>query len=221
MEASQMKDAIQALLECPQNNMRVWCNGRTIAIRGDNCDERQNDTATTRFQETLSEILQVSEDNACDVLVDALTAMLQQETLLPQLLRLQQLDIIDGDGAVIIFERLVNVCESEDEARLLAETLPEQGKWPCLFTDSDTTGEKDFEEFFTANETLDMSKFNNLGIIKNEPVFNHDALEIFVQAIEEKKNAKAWAKKEIVSLFHKMIPDFGHKEIGKYLDGKM
>lgn len=122
MEASQMKDAIQALLECPQNNMRVWCNGRTIAIRGDNCDERQNDTATTRFQETLSEILQVSEDNACDVLVDALTAMLQQETLLPQLLRLQQLDIIDGDGAVIIFERLVNVCESEDEAIRVLDT---------------------------------------------------------------------------------------------------
>ena len=113
------------------------------------------------------------------------------------------------------------LCESEDEARLLAEKLPEQGKWPCLFTDSDTTGEKDFEEFFTANETLNMSKYNNLGIIKNEPVFNHEALEIFVQAIEEQKNAKTWAKKEIVSLFHKMIPDFGHKETGKYLDGKM
>ena len=61
------------------------------------------------------------------------------------------------------------LCESEDEARELAETLPALGKWPCLFTSSDTTGEKDFEEFFTDKETLDMARFENLGVIKNEP----------------------------------------------------
>ena len=46
------------------------------------------------------------------------------------------------------------LCKDEDEARELAETLPKEGKWPCLFTSSDTTGEKDFEEFFTENETV-------------------------------------------------------------------
>ncbi|MDF1877759.1 UDP-N-acetylglucosamine 4,6-dehydratase, partial [Sulfurimonas sp. SAG-AH-194-L11] len=60
------------------------------------------------------------------------------------------------------------LCKSEDEARALVHTLPKEGKWPCLFTVSDTTGEKDFEEFFTENETLDMDRFQNLGIIKNE-----------------------------------------------------
>lgn len=39
------------------------------------------------------------------------------------------------------------LCKDEDEARELAKTLPEEGKYPCLFTSSDTTGEKDFEEF--------------------------------------------------------------------------
>src|SRR5690606_2701565 len=38
------------------------------------------------------------------------------------------------------------LCKDEDEARALIETLPQEGKWPCLFTTSDTTGEKDFEE---------------------------------------------------------------------------
>lgn len=113
------------------------------------------------------------------------------------------------------------LCESEDEARLLAETLPAQGKWPCLFTNSDTTGEKDFEEFFTENETLDMSKFNNIGVIKNEPIFNNKALEDFVAYIDSRKFAKSWTKEQIVNLFFKMLPDFGHKETGKYLDGKM
>ncbi|CAN4273643.1 COG1086 Predicted nucleoside-diphosphate sugar epimerases [Methylophilaceae bacterium] len=113
------------------------------------------------------------------------------------------------------------LCESEDEARLLAETLPSQGKWPCLFTSSDTTGEKDFEEFFTENETLDMTKFNNIGVIKNEPLFNNEVLDDFVEFIDTRKLAKIWTKDQIVDLFYKMLPDFGHKETGKYLDGKM
>ena len=113
------------------------------------------------------------------------------------------------------------LCATEDEARELADTLPAQGKWPCLFTDSDTTGEKDFEEFFTENETLDMARFQNLGIIKNEPLFNSELLEEFTKFIEAKKIAKSWTKDEVITLFHKMIPDFWHKETGKYLDGKM
>jgi FlaA1/EpsC-like NDP-sugar epimerase len=112
-------------------------------------------------------------------------------------------------------------CSSEDEARLLAETLPAQGKWPCLFIDSDTTGEKDFEEFFTENETLDMVKFNNMGVIKNMPLFDNVLLDEFVQHIDAMKLAKSWTKKQIVTLFLRMIPDFGHQETGKYLDGKM
>ncbi|MDP2782316.1 UDP-N-acetylglucosamine 4,6-dehydratase [Devosia sp.] len=113
------------------------------------------------------------------------------------------------------------LCTSEDEARKLAETWPAEGKWPCLFTDSDTTGEKDFEEFFTENETLDMARFQNLGVIKNKPTFDNQALVNFTQFINERKNVQSWTKEEIVDLFHKMIPDFGHKETGKYLDGKM
>lgn len=37
-------------------------------------------------------------------------------------------------------------CQSEEEARELIKTLPNEKKWPCLFSKSDTTGEKDFEE---------------------------------------------------------------------------
>lgn len=113
------------------------------------------------------------------------------------------------------------LCESEDEARALVSTLPVQGKWPCLFSSSDTTGEKDFEEFFTDQETLDMERFVNLGVIKNEAVFDEVKLEKFQQSIENMLDKKAWTKEEIVELFHFMIPDFGHKETGKYLDSKM
>ena len=113
------------------------------------------------------------------------------------------------------------LCSSEEEARNLTKTLPDQKKWPCLFTDSDTTGEKDFEEFFTEKEILDMKRFENLGIIKNELIFNEELLNYFSKNISQMKLSMKWTKNEIVDLFHSMIPDFGHKETGKYLDAKM
>lgn len=113
------------------------------------------------------------------------------------------------------------LCKDEDEARALVKTLPAEGKWPCLFTSSDTTGEKDFEEFFTDNETLDMDRFENLGVIKNELMYDESKLNLFADKIEQMKLARKWTKDQIVELFFKMIPDFGHKETGKYLDGKM
>lgn len=113
------------------------------------------------------------------------------------------------------------LCKDEDEARVLVETLPQEGKWPCLFTSSDTTGEKDFEEFFTDTETLDMERFENLGVIKNELNIEEEKLNLFETKINALKTARKWNKDEIVDLFFKMIPDFGHKETGKYLDSKM
>lgn len=113
------------------------------------------------------------------------------------------------------------LCNDEDEARKLIGTLPQDGKWPCLFTTSDTTGEKDFEEFFTNKETLDMDRFENLGVIKNELNIEEDKLNLFETKINELKTARKWNKKQIVDLFFTMIPDFGHKETGKYLDSKM
>jgi FlaA1/EpsC-like NDP-sugar epimerase len=113
------------------------------------------------------------------------------------------------------------LCKDEDEARILVETLPQEGKWPCLFTSSDTTGEKDFEEFFTDNEILDMDRFENLGVIRNELKIEEDKLNLFETKINELRAARMWEKEDIVELFNEMIPDFGHKETGKYLDSKM
>lgn len=113
------------------------------------------------------------------------------------------------------------LCKDEDEARSLIHTLPQQKKWPCLFTKSDTTGEKDFEEFFTDKEVLNMERFDNLGIIKNDLFVEDEKLKHFEEKLAEMKSSLKWSKEEIVDLFFYMIPDFGHKETGKYLDSKM
>ena len=112
-------------------------------------------------------------------------------------------------------------CKSEDEARELVKTLPDTRKWPCYFSSSDTTGEKDFEEFFTESETVDTSSFQNIGVIKNELHFDNALFTHFENSIKEMKNNRSWNKEQLVDLFHDMIPDFNHKETGKYLDSKM
>lgn len=112
-------------------------------------------------------------------------------------------------------------CASEDEARDRAAELIAQRRWPCYFFASDTTGEKDFEEFFTEAETLDMQRFESIGIIENAPQFDAARLQHFLGTIEAARRRGHWDKPELVALFNEMIPDFQHKETGKYLDSRM
>jgi len=112
-------------------------------------------------------------------------------------------------------------CSTENEARDRADELISSNLWPCYFFKSDTSGEKDFEEFFTEKEILDMNRFNNLGVIKNEANFNRDMLDNFLEVIHDLRAQKFWQKEQIVDLFNEMIPDFDHKETGKYLDERM
>ena len=112
-------------------------------------------------------------------------------------------------------------CESEDEARDRAEELIANKQWPCYFFKSDTTGEKDFEEFFTDNEDLDMERFETVGVIKNQPDFDEAKLDDFMDGIEALREKGTWTKDDIVKLYFGLLPEFAHKETGKYLDQRM
>ena len=112
-------------------------------------------------------------------------------------------------------------CESEDEARDRAEELVAKKWWPCYFFKSDTTGEKDFEEFFTDKEELDMNRFDSVGIIRNKPDFDEAKLDEFMNGIDALRTKATWNKDEIVNLYFGLLPEFAHKETGKYLDQRM
>ena len=112
-------------------------------------------------------------------------------------------------------------CSTEQEARDRSDELIASKRWPCYLFKSDTSGEKDFEEFFTDKEILDMDRFQNLGVIKNEANFSPGMLDNFLEVIHDLRAQTVWEKAPIVDLFNEMIPDFDHKETGKYLDGRM
>ena len=112
-------------------------------------------------------------------------------------------------------------CQSEEEARDKAEELIAKKYWPCYFFTSDTTGEKDFEEFFTDKEDLDMNRFETVGVIKNQPIFDEAKLDEFMVGIDFLREKGTWSKEDIIKLYFGILPEFSHKETGKYLDQRM
>jgi FlaA1/EpsC-like NDP-sugar epimerase len=113
------------------------------------------------------------------------------------------------------------ICDTEEDARLRSTQLPIDNYWPCHFTKSNTTGEKEKEEFFTPSEVIDNHQFSQIGIIKNSTVQEQSPLDEFLKRIINIKNKKNWKKEDIVETFQILLPNFTHNELNKFLDEKM
>jgi FlaA1/EpsC-like NDP-sugar epimerase len=112
-------------------------------------------------------------------------------------------------------------CSSEEEARAKAGELIPSGKWPCCFFTSDTTGEKEVEEFFTSEEILDLQRFRTIGIVKSDRSYDAKANERFRLEVARMLEKGSWTKAELIALFRTLIPDFAHEEKNRYLDQRM
>ena len=66
-----------------------------------------------------------------------------------------------------------------------------------------------------------MKRFENLGVIKNEALFNEDLLNNFENQVIKLKKDLSWDKDDLVAQFTQLIPEFRHNEMNKYLDNKM
>jgi hypothetical protein len=74
-------------------------------------------------------------------------------------------------------------CTTEQEARDMALSIRDGDPWPCYFFKSDTTGEKEIEEFYTANETVNNNLFQGIGVIENPVIEYGEKLELFLDEI--------------------------------------
>lgn len=113
-------------------------------------------------------------------------------------------------------------CVSDEEAVEKAEAL-EKGskKYPVHFSVSDTSGEKAYEEFFTAQETVDMERFVSLGVVTGKEIPDRGRLEGLFKALNAAFKENNIAKDTIVAIMKEYLPDFQHIETGKSLDSKM
>ena len=113
-------------------------------------------------------------------------------------------------------------CSSEIEAReRISELLP-QKKWPVYFFQSDTTGEKDFEEFFTEDEDLNLSRFHSVGVIENcKKNFDIEVVNYFEKTINDWLMTGDYDRKQIINLFNQVLLNFEHLDTGNFLDNRM
>lgn len=113
------------------------------------------------------------------------------------------------------------LCETENEARERSKELIKQKKWPVFFFESDTTGEKSFEEFFTGSEELNLKRFSSIGVIKKNSLENDFNLVNFERQIESWIKSGNYDRQMLIELFNDTIKNFKHKETGKFLDNRM
>lgn len=115
-------------------------------------------------------------------------------------------------------------CATEDEAKEKAALLNAQStSYPVYTFDSNTSGEKLFEEFYTESEDVDFNRYESLGVVKHD-LTKLQASRIIDTALNEFRELllkDKVEKIEIVDLLKKYIPNFGHIEKGITLDKKM
>ena len=101
------------------------------------------------------------------------------------------------------------------------EDKREPSTWPVYFFESDTSGEKTFEEFYTADETLELDRFINLGVVKNAKRRELAEIDGICCELEALFAREKVTKAEVVSVLRGFLPNFEHIEKGKGLDQRM
>ena len=112
--------------------------------------------------------------------------------------------------------------DNDEEAKRFAAEMPYDTKvWPVVYSKSDTTGEKSFEEFYVPGEKLNLDRFQLLGVIeesKHRPIGEVNA---FFEKLETLFANPDFTKGEVVDALKAFIPNFEHEVKGKNLDQKM
>lgn len=116
----------------------------------------------------------------------------------------------------------IKYCNSEEEARKFAAEMPaDSDTYPVYYFRSDTTGEKDFEEFYIPGEKLNMEIFSSLGVIEEYPCKSFHEIDTYFAKLQALFAQPGFTKADVVSLLKEFVPNFEHEEKGKNLDQKM
>ena len=118
-------------------------------------------------------------------------------------------------------DKTIKICSSEDEAKKLLSITKESSEYPVYYFDTDTSGEKHYEEFYSEKDSINLSRFQNLGVINNRSNKSIATINKIVEELRFKFQEENYEKDDIIELLNKYLPDFSHSETGKSLDQKM
>lgn len=113
-------------------------------------------------------------------------------------------------------------CRNDAEAKQYASAMSyDSDSYPVVYFESDTTGEKAYEEFYVIGEKLNMNRFCSLGVIEEIQKRSLEEVDAFFVELESIFANPSFTKEEVVKAIQHFIPNFEHEEKGKNLDQKM
>lgn len=116
----------------------------------------------------------------------------------------------------------VLVCDSDQSAVDKVDDLLKGGNYyPVYYSVSDTSGEKQYEEFFTESEEVDSNRFASLGVITGKQCIDRQKIDELYEMLNSVFNDSCPSKERVVSVMKEYLPDFEHIETGRSLDTKM
>ena len=113
-------------------------------------------------------------------------------------------------------------CQSDDEAIDKAEELKKGStNYPVHYSESNTSGEKAYEEFYTDTETVDLARLKALGVVTGKEIPDKDKVKVLFDKLNSAFDKDETTKEEVVAIIKDYLPNFEHIEMGKSLDSKM
>lgn len=93
--------------------------------------------------------------------------------------------------------------------------------YPVIYTSSNTTGEKAYEEFYVQGEKINTTRFQSLGVVEQSQRHSMPEVNQLFKQLESIFARPDFTKAEVVDAIKSFIPTFEHEEKGKNLDSKM
>ena len=115
----------------------------------------------------------------------------------------------------------IKICKSEKEAKEIASKLSDDSSYPVYFFETDTSGEKLYEEFYTLEDEVNFNLYESIGVVTNSLKPSFSEMEVTIKEIENLFKRESYNKEDIIIIMNKILPNFNHIETGKTLDQKM
>ena len=113
------------------------------------------------------------------------------------------------------------VCECEEEAKILAKNNLDNDPYPVYFFNTETSGEKLYEEFYTNEDKIDMDSYNSIGVVTNTAKPTHQEINSIIKELNNLFEKNYYNKSDIIEILNNYLPGFNHIETGQKLDDKM
>lgn len=113
-------------------------------------------------------------------------------------------------------------CASDEEAIEKTEELKNGSiKYPVHYSNSNTSGEKAYEEFYTDTEIVDLNRLKALGIVTGKEIPDKERIKELFKKLNAAFEKEETTKEEVIAIMKAYLPNFEHIETGKSLDSKM